>query len=111
MYNTYIIETRKGTAGIVVRDGRGFRFFAATQDFNDLEGRVFATPKEAEAAALRRVNAAGIRPKPPETFDNAPAVAFPSPARDRAKADSHGRQCSRDETPRCGAASRRTTRL
>jgi len=33
MYDTYIIETRKGAAGIVVRDGHGFRFFAATQDF------------------------------------------------------------------------------
>jgi len=33
MYDAYIIETRKGAAGIVVRDGHGFRFFAATQDF------------------------------------------------------------------------------
>jgi hypothetical protein len=45
MYDTYIIETRKGAAGIVVRDGRGFRFFAATHDFNGLEGQVFGTPK------------------------------------------------------------------
>jgi hypothetical protein len=63
MYDTYIIETRKGAAGIVVRDGRGFRFFAATHDFNGLEGRVFGTPKEAEAAALRHADGAGARAK------------------------------------------------
>jgi hypothetical protein len=45
MYDTYIIETRKGAAGIVVRDGRGFRFFAATHDFNHLEGQVFGSPR------------------------------------------------------------------
>jgi hypothetical protein len=61
MYDTYIIETRKGAAGIVVRDGRGFRFFAASHAFNGLEGQVFGTPKEAEAAALRHV--AGARAK------------------------------------------------
>jgi hypothetical protein len=53
MYDTYIIETRKGAAGIVVRDGRGFRFFAATHDFNHLEGELFGSPKDAEAAAQR----------------------------------------------------------
>jgi hypothetical protein len=52
MSPSYIIETRKGAAGIVVRDGRGFRFFAATSDFHSLDGRLFATPRAAEAAAL-----------------------------------------------------------
>jgi hypothetical protein len=69
MYDTYIIETPKGAAGIVVRDGRGFRFFAAIHDFNDLEGRVFGTPKEAEAAALRHVEGAGARVKTPRQFE------------------------------------------
>jgi hypothetical protein len=71
MYDTYIIETPKGAAGIVVRDGRGFRFFAAIHDFNDLEGRVFGTPKEAEAAALRHVDGAGAgaRVKTPRQFE------------------------------------------
>jgi hypothetical protein len=50
MSPTYIIETRKGAAGIVVRDGHGFRFFSATADCNSLDGRLFATPKDAEAA-------------------------------------------------------------
>jgi hypothetical protein len=52
MSSTYIIETRKGAAGIVVRDGRGFRFFAARRAFDGLDGRLFATPRAAEKAAL-----------------------------------------------------------
>jgi len=51
MNSTYIIETRKGAAGIVVRDGRGFRFFAAQRAFNCLDGHLFATPAAAETAA------------------------------------------------------------
>jgi hypothetical protein len=69
MYDTYIIETRKGAAGIVVRDGRGFRFFAATHVFNGLEGRFFGTPKEAEAAAQRHVDGANTRPTTPPQQD------------------------------------------
>jgi hypothetical protein len=69
MSDTYIIETRKGAAGIVVRDGGGFRFFAATNDFNGLEGQVFGTPKEAEAAALRHVSGARARAKLPHPLD------------------------------------------
>jgi hypothetical protein len=52
MSNSYIIETWKGAAGIVVRDGRGFRFFAAKREFDSLDGHLFATPRAAEAAAL-----------------------------------------------------------
>lgn len=59
MFDNYIIEIRpKGVtvqAGIVVRDGHRFRFFAATHAFNSLEGRLFKSPKEAEKAALRQV--------------------------------------------------------
>jgi hypothetical protein len=51
MSSSYIIETRRGAAGIVVRDGRGFRFFAAQCLFNCLDGHLFATPRAAEAAA------------------------------------------------------------
>jgi hypothetical protein len=61
MSDNYIIEIRPdaaGTtvqAGIVVRDGGKFRFFAATHAFDPLEGHLFKTPKEAEKAALQRV--------------------------------------------------------
>jgi hypothetical protein len=63
MSDTYIIETRDGAAGIVVRDGRGFRFFAATRDFNGLDGQLFATPRAAEAAAKDQLCGLSARSK------------------------------------------------
>ena len=63
MSDTYIIETRDGAAGIVVRDGRGFRFFAATRDFNGLDGQLFATPRAAEAAANDQLCSLSARSK------------------------------------------------
>jgi hypothetical protein len=59
MSDNYIIEIRpkpKGhtvQAGIVVRDGREFRFFAAADAFYALERQLFKNPKDAEKAALR----------------------------------------------------------
>jgi hypothetical protein len=61
MSDNYIIEIRPKAvgitvqAGIVVRDGQGFRFFAATRVFDPLDGRHFKSPKAAEHAALQRV--------------------------------------------------------
>jgi hypothetical protein len=61
MFDSYIMEIRPRSvgitvqAGIVVRDGRRFRFFAATHAFNGLEGQLFGTPKAAEMAVLRHV--------------------------------------------------------
>jgi len=61
MSDSYIIELRPAAAGvmlqagIVVREGRGFRFFAASRAFDALEGRCFGSPKKAEEAALRRI--------------------------------------------------------
>jgi hypothetical protein len=58
----YIIEVRSRPfgktvpAGIVIRDGNQFRFFAATHAFDRLEGQLFKNPKEAEKAALRQVS-------------------------------------------------------
>jgi len=62
MSENYIIEIRPKSvgitvqAGVVVRDGGGFRFFAATDAFNSLEGKLFKNPKAAERAALCRVS-------------------------------------------------------
>jgi hypothetical protein len=53
--DNYIIEIRSKSfgitveAGVVVRDGDRFRFYAATHAFNSLEGQLFESPK---AAAL-----------------------------------------------------------
>ena len=51
MSDTYIIEVSSQTAGIVVRDADGYRFFAATHRFNRLEGQFFRNAREAERAA------------------------------------------------------------
>jgi hypothetical protein len=59
--DSYIIEIRPLSAGrtlqagIVVCDGRGFRFFAAFDAFAVLEGEFFRNPKAAEEAVLRCV--------------------------------------------------------
>ena len=69
MSDNYIIEIRPKSvgvtvqAGLVVRDGRGFRFFAATAAFNSLEGKLFKNPKAAERAARCRV-ADTVLPRP-----------------------------------------------
>lgn len=61
MSDNYIIEIRPESsgatvqAGVVVRDGRGFRFFAATAVFHALDNQLFKHPRAAEVAALRQV--------------------------------------------------------
>jgi hypothetical protein len=53
MSDTYIIEVSSQPAGIVVRNPDGYRFFAATHRFNQLEGQLFRNAREAERAAVR----------------------------------------------------------
>ena len=56
MSDTYIIEVRSEPAGIIVKDKKGFRFFAASVDFKSLEGSYFRNAREAEDAAIRSAN-------------------------------------------------------
>jgi hypothetical protein len=56
MSDTYIIEVASQPAGIVVRNPEGYRFFAATHRFNQLEGQIFRNAREAERAARRLAN-------------------------------------------------------
>jgi hypothetical protein len=58
MSDRYIIEVGSEQAGIVVRDPCGFRFFTASSRFQSLEGRLFRSPREAERAATRLIEAA-----------------------------------------------------
>ena len=51
MGHAYVIEVAGEPAGIVARDGRGFRFHAASHAFRSLEGRAFRRPSDAERAA------------------------------------------------------------
>ena len=55
MSKAFVIEARSESAGIVVLDGRHYRFFAATQEFNDLEGRDFGSPAAAQRAVLQHI--------------------------------------------------------
>ena len=53
MSETYIIEVSSQPAGIVVRNPKGFRFFAASRRFHQMEGQLFRNAREAERAAVR----------------------------------------------------------
>ena len=53
MSDSYVIEVSSQTAGIVVRDARGYQFFAASHRFDRLEGQIFPSAREAERAACR----------------------------------------------------------
>ncbi|EAQ35824.1 hypothetical protein NB311A_05388 [Nitrobacter sp. Nb-311A] len=56
MSKTYIIEVGSESAGIVVRDRAGFRFFSASQRFSCLDGKLFRSAREAERAAKNRAS-------------------------------------------------------
>ena len=61
MFDNYIIEIQPAPvgvtvqAGLVVRDGRRFRFFSASPAFERLDGQLFENPKAAQIAALRHI--------------------------------------------------------
>jgi hypothetical protein len=56
MPDSYIIEVSSQAAGIVVRDAAGYRFFAASQPFYRLDGRLFRHVADAQRAAARLAN-------------------------------------------------------
>jgi len=56
MSDSYIIEVSSRAAGIVVRDAAGYRFFAASQPFYRLDGRLFRNAADAQRAAVQLVN-------------------------------------------------------
>jgi hypothetical protein len=78
MSNNYIIEVGSGAAGIVVWDGFGYRFYAATHRFNPLDGRTFCSPGEAELAAVRHYAQ--------QRADFPPLPTAPAAARERSEA-------------------------
>ncbi|ACA17430.1 conserved hypothetical protein [Methylobacterium sp. 4-46] len=51
MSSARIVEVGETSAGIVVPEAEGFRFFAAHPDFVRLEGRIFRSPRHATRAA------------------------------------------------------------
>jgi hypothetical protein len=55
MSKAFVIEVRSRAAGIVVHDGRRYRFYAAAYEFNGLEGRDFRSPNDAQKAAMGHI--------------------------------------------------------
>lgn len=47
----FVIETAETAAGVIVRQSNGYRFFAADQQFQQLDGSIFKSPKAAQKAA------------------------------------------------------------
>ncbi len=60
MSDSYIIEVGSKPVGIVVRDPDGYRFFAASQRFYRIDGKLFRNAREAERAA-RRLASGGLQ--------------------------------------------------
>ena len=56
MPDSYIIEVNAQTAGIVVRNPDGYRFFASSHLFIRMEGQLFRYAREAERAARKLLN-------------------------------------------------------
>jgi hypothetical protein len=55
MSKAFVIEVCSDAAGIVVHDGRNYRLFAATYEFNGLEGRDFRSPAAAQRAVQQHI--------------------------------------------------------
>ncbi|WP_084800125.1 hypothetical protein [Bradyrhizobium sp. Ai1a-2] len=51
MSQAYVIEVSNRTAGIIVREERGFRFFSSERVFDSLDGHHFGSARAAERAA------------------------------------------------------------
>ncbi|MGF6313642.1 hypothetical protein ABIB82_007817 [Bradyrhizobium sp. i1.8.4] len=51
MSQAYVIEVSDRTAGIVVREERGFRFFSSERDLARIDGAHFGSARAAERAA------------------------------------------------------------
>lgn len=50
MSTAYVIESADSSAGIVIRERAGFRFFAASRQFGRLDRRLFKSIGAAERA-------------------------------------------------------------
>jgi len=50
MSTAYVIEAADISAGLVIRERAGFRFFAASHRFGRFDGRIFKTIRAAERA-------------------------------------------------------------
>jgi hypothetical protein len=61
MSEARIIEVEGEAAGIVIADGNGFSFYAASWPFYVMDGVHFRSPRDAEKAANRLITEAPAR--------------------------------------------------
>jgi hypothetical protein len=64
MSDAYVIEVQGKTVGLIVRetnDSRHYRFLSALHALNDLEGKAFTGPYDAENAARKLVRENNIK--------------------------------------------------
>ena len=59
MSDAFVIEVDRRTVGIVVADGRGYRFYASDRAVHPLDGRTFRSLRAAERACRAERAAAG----------------------------------------------------
>jgi hypothetical protein len=71
MGSAHIVEVGDRTAGIVVREHGGFRFFASESAFHPLEGAVFRTIDQAARAAHERIRVRKAPSRGPLTLPDA----------------------------------------
>jgi hypothetical protein len=58
MSDAFVIETAARTAGLAIREGRGFRFYASDHSFQALDNRLFGG-----IGAIQSAVAAIVRPR------------------------------------------------
>jgi hypothetical protein len=73
MFKAYVIEIDDEAVGIAARHDSGYRFHAAGQAFNTLDGQIFPTVRHAAAAA--RALIAAKSPRRPEVARRRAALA------------------------------------
>lgn len=49
--DAYVIEAAEIAAGVIVREKKGFRFYASNARFQSLDGSIFRSPRAAQSAA------------------------------------------------------------
>jgi hypothetical protein len=64
MADAYVIETAGETAGIVVRDRRGVRFYAAEATFYPIDGKSFDHLRAVHRAVAGLIEARRIKSSP-----------------------------------------------
>jgi|GEM_PF-1304007 hypothetical protein len=65
MADAFVIQSADLTAGIVVVERSGVRFYASDRDFHDLDGKIFKNIRAARQA-VERLQRTPARPARPE---------------------------------------------